>query len=113
MFKRTLMASAGLLALSLSAGSAVAQHDHPQHGTADQLGKVDFANSCKPEVQDELGQAVALLHSFWYNLGETSRLPSFQTAPKISAKTGFPASMRPNCFMSGRNRIVGMLGMSS
>src|SRR3954454_9100108 len=72
MFKRTLMASAGLLALSLSAGSAVAQHDHPQHGTADQLGTVKFANSCKPEVQDELGQAVALLHSFWWSLGETT-----------------------------------------
>ena len=41
MFKRTLMASVGLLALSLTAGSAIAQHDHAQHGTADQLGKVN------------------------------------------------------------------------
>src|SRR4051794_36782343 len=72
MLKRTLMASAGLLALSLTARSADAQHDHGQHGTADQLGKVSFANSCKPEVQEELGQGVALLHSFWYNLGETT-----------------------------------------
>ena len=39
--------------------------------------------------------------------------PHFQTAPNISAKTGCPASMRPNCLTSGRNRIVGMLGMSS
>lgn len=72
MVKQTLMASVGVLALSLTAGSAVAQDDHAQHGTADQLGKVNFANSCKPEVQNELGQAVALLHSFWYNLGETT-----------------------------------------
>jgi hypothetical protein len=65
MRKQTLMASVGFLAFSLNAGSAVGQHDHAQHGTADQPGKVNFANSCKPEVQDELGQAVALLHSFW------------------------------------------------
>ncbi len=39
--------------------------------------------------------------------------PHFQTAPNISAKSGCPASMRPNCLTSGRNRIFGMLGASS
>jgi tetratricopeptide (TPR) repeat protein len=37
----------------------------------DQLGKVDFANSCAPAVQERFQRAVALLHSFRY--AETER----------------------------------------
>ena len=33
---------------------------------ADQLGKVDFANSCGPVVQEKVQRAVAMLHSFYY-----------------------------------------------
>ena len=32
-----------------------------------QLGKVDFANSCAPAVQERLQRGVAMLHSFWYS----------------------------------------------
>jgi len=38
----------------------------------DQLGKVDFANSCSPAVQASLQRSVAMLHSFWYNEAEKS-----------------------------------------
>lgn len=93
MFKQTLMASVGFLAFSLTAGSAVGQHDHAQHGTADQLGKVNFASSCKPEVQDELGQAVALLHSFWYNLGETTFRNVLKHDPSCAVATWGIASL--------------------
>ena len=34
---------------------------------ADQLGKVDFPNSCSPAVQEQLQRGVALLHSFYYS----------------------------------------------
>lgn len=34
------------------------------------VGKVNFANSCVPEVQDDLQRAVAMLHSFWFGTGE-------------------------------------------
>lgn len=34
---------------------------------ADQLGKVDFPNSCSPAVQERLQRGVALLHSFYYS----------------------------------------------
>src|SRR5215470_11271177 len=38
----------------------------------DQLGKVDFANSCSPAVQASFQRSVAMLHSFWYNEAEKS-----------------------------------------
>ena len=53
--------AAPLIALSLAAGTlAVAQS--PQ-----KLGKVDFANSCSPAVQEKLQRGVAMLHSFYYS----------------------------------------------
>src|SRR5688500_10186052 len=47
-----------------AAGLAVpaGAQEHSGHG----LGEVTFTNSCAPEVQVELNQAVALLHSFWW-----------------------------------------------
>ncbi len=36
----------------------------------EQLGKVDFANSCSAAVQESLQQAVAMLHSFRFGEGE-------------------------------------------
>ncbi|HEX2931649.1 MAG TPA: hypothetical protein VHV54_18125 [Candidatus Binatia bacterium] len=33
----------------------------------DQLGKVEFANSCSPAVQEKLLRGVAMLHSFYYS----------------------------------------------
>src|SRR5215470_9767752 len=38
----------------------------------EQLGTVLFANSCAPAVQTEFTRAVALLHSFWWQQGETA-----------------------------------------
>jgi hypothetical protein len=40
--------------------------------STDQLGKVDFANSCSPAVQASFQRSVAMLHSFWYNEAEKS-----------------------------------------
>lgn len=41
---------------------------HGSHG----LGKVDFKNSCKPEVQESFQRSVAMLHSFRYAETEKS-----------------------------------------
>ena len=38
----------------------------------EQLGKVDFANSCSPAVQESFQRSVALLHSFRYQEAEKS-----------------------------------------
>ena len=34
---------------------------------SEQLGKVEFQNSCSPAVQDKFLRGVAMLHSFWYS----------------------------------------------
>ena len=47
------------------AAPAVAQHDHPA-GDPSKLGKVKFTVSCDPTVQQQFSNAVAMLHSFWY-----------------------------------------------
>jgi predicted Zn-dependent protease len=52
----------------LTAASPGLAHDETDGGQL--VGKVDFANSCAPEVQDDLRRAVAMLHSFWYGTGE-------------------------------------------
>ena len=50
-----------LVAVSLMLGSSGAQAQ-----SKDQLGKVDFQNSCSPAVQESFQRAVAMLHSFRY-----------------------------------------------
>ena len=61
---------AGVAALLLSAGGALAHEGHAGHAGQDKVGSVSFANSCAPAVQAELAQGVAMLHSFWYSAGE-------------------------------------------
>src|SRR5256714_2604218 len=64
MKKRTAVAAL-ILALSLStSGIGRAQ-------PKEQLGKVDFPNSCSPAVQESFQRSVAMLHSFRY--GETEK----------------------------------------
>src|ERR1051325_1434693 len=64
------MRSRTLIATLLLAGSLAV----PGIGVSqpkEQLGTVDFANSCAPAVQPQLQRAVAMLHSFRY--GETEK----------------------------------------
>ena len=55
-------------ALLLSSGAALS-HDTDGEGKG-QLGRVKFSNSCDPKVQPLLESGVAMLHSFWYSVGE-------------------------------------------
>lgn len=61
--------SASLLLLT---GMALADGDHHHAGGFDQtqLGKVNFPVSCTPAAQTQFNQAVAMLHSFWYDEAE-------------------------------------------
>ena len=38
----------------------------PSAGAAEQVGKVEFRNSCSPAVQEKLLRGIAMLHSFYY-----------------------------------------------
>jgi len=53
--------AAPLIVLSVAAASVVAGQQR------DKLGKVEFANSCSPAVQEKLLRGIAMLHSFYYS----------------------------------------------
>src|SRR5580658_8969666 len=57
-----------LLVVSLAlpfAQSLQGQHEHPA-GDPEKLGKVNFPVSCDAALQPQFNDAVAMLHSFWY-----------------------------------------------
>jgi hypothetical protein len=53
------------LAVAASQARAQAGHHHPA-GATEKLGRVNFATTCKAEVQPRVERAVAMLHSFWF-----------------------------------------------
>jgi len=57
---------------AMSAGFLQADGDHQHLGHFDEkkLGKVNFPVSCTPIAQEQFNQAVAMLHSFWYDEAE-------------------------------------------
>jgi predicted Zn-dependent protease len=57
-----------LLAVAAAAIAPAVAHDETEGGVV--VGKVEFANSCSPDVQPDLQRAIAMLHSFWYGAGE-------------------------------------------
>ncbi len=57
-------------ALSLMLVARVCAQEHEHAGArGEQLGKVVFATSCRPEAQTRFEHAMALLHSFWWEEG--------------------------------------------
>jgi len=60
-------ANRALAVLLLALVLAIPRSSESQAQSKDQLGKVDFANSCSPAVQASFQRSVAMLHSFWYN----------------------------------------------
>ena len=64
---------------------AVAQHEHPA-GDPAKLGKVNFPVSCETSVQPQFSNAVAMLHSFWYEKAS-------ETFPAVAEKD-------PTCAMA-------------
>jgi tetratricopeptide (TPR) repeat protein len=59
---------AGLL--GLAAVGALAHDDEAKKQAYQQLGNVQFANSCSPAVQQKLLRGIAMLHSFWFSAAE-------------------------------------------
>src|SRR5215468_2352871 len=53
--------AAPLIVLAVAAASVVSGQQR------DRLGKVEFANSCSPAVQEKLLRGIAMLHSFYYS----------------------------------------------
>jgi tetratricopeptide (TPR) repeat protein len=61
-----------LLCLALPLNGSFATAKDSAETASDQLGHVDFPNSCKPEAQPALLKGVALLHSFQYQESESA-----------------------------------------
>jgi tetratricopeptide (TPR) repeat protein len=66
--KTHIQLAAPLIAVTLAAAGAA--FGQPAGKAPDQLGKVDFPNSCSPAVQEKLLRGVAMLHSFYYSAAE-------------------------------------------
>src|SRR3984957_1247600 len=63
---------AALLCLGLSVSGCFATAKDSSETISEQLGHVDFPNSCKAEAQPALLKGVALLHSFQYMASESA-----------------------------------------
>jgi tetratricopeptide (TPR) repeat protein len=92
--------AAPLIALSLAtAASAWAQ---TAGKPPEQLGKVSFANSCQPAVQESFTRAVALLHSFWFREGEKTFREVLEQDPACAiAAWGIATVLIGNTFATG------------
>lgn len=77
----------------LVSGLATYGQDHSSH----KLGKVNFANSCSPSVQEKFQRSVAMLHSFRYGEGEKSFREVLVEDPSCSIATwGIAAILMSN-----------------
>src|SRR5256885_12093588 len=63
---------------ALAAGGALGHDDESPAKLAGKLGTVNFANSCDAKVQPAFERAVAMLHSFVYNLAEKAFAEIFE-----------------------------------
>src|SRR5688572_5641201 len=74
-----------LSTVGLQAGLATqtrADHTHAQH--VEQLGSVQFANSCRAEAQKDFLRGLALLHSFGYEEARRSFLAAAAADPRCA-----------------------------
>lgn len=62
------LATAAVLAMA----PALAAQDHDHHYDAARLGRVVFPVSCTPAAQQRFEHAMAVLHSFWWEQGQTA-----------------------------------------
>ena len=70
----------------LLANPVLADGDHHHPGSIDQtqLGQVHFPVSCTPAAQAQFNQAVAMLHSFWYDEAERTFRQATVTDPQCA-----------------------------
>ena len=68
----------------------------------EKLGRVSFPTSCERKVQAQLDRAVAMLHSFWFQQGETAFREVLERDPSCAiANWGIAAILIGNTFAGG------------
>src|SRR5436853_2150079 len=73
-----------VLFASLSSTIALADQDHHEALSTEQLGSVSFPVSCAASVQKPFERGVALLHSFWYEEAEKAFQQIAKDDPKCA-----------------------------
>jgi hypothetical protein len=68
--RAAMLAAIVLCALGLASGVSAQEEHHHEGGDLGHVGTVRFPVSCKGELQGEFDQAVAILHSFFYEESE-------------------------------------------
>ena len=90
------------LVAALVSAAAFAHDDDTTPSGKQQLGKVNFSNSCKPSVQQKLQRGVAMLHSFWWPAGESAFQEVAAEDPScVVAAWGFASILMYNPFVGG------------
>ncbi|HEY5900328.1 MAG TPA: hypothetical protein VIV54_22370, partial [Burkholderiales bacterium] len=90
---------ARLLALACAFSMSAAAHEASTPGTQ-KLGKVNFPNSCSPQVKDKVARGVAMLHSFWWPAAEKTFQEVAAADPGCAiAAWGFASIMMYNPFV--------------
>jgi tetratricopeptide (TPR) repeat protein len=90
---------AALLLAALSV-SAAYPHDDDAKAAGQQLGKVNFPNSCSPKVKEKVTRGVAMLHSFWWSQGEATFQEIANEDPNCAiAAWGFASILMYNPFV--------------
>src|SRR5262245_59856248 len=87
---------------ALVSSSVLAHDDDPAPSGKQQLGKVNFANSCGPKMQQKVQRGVAMLHSFWWPAGEAAFQEIAAEDPSCAvAAWGFASILMYNPFVGG------------
>jgi tetratricopeptide (TPR) repeat protein len=94
------MPRAALLTLTLAVAPAAWSAESGK--APEQLGKVSFANSCVPAVQERFERGVALLHSFWFTEGAVAFREVLEADPNCAIATwGLASILIGNPFAAG------------
>lgn len=89
--------------LALGQAPPPLQHPHESGQPPQQLGTVEFENSCDPALKPQMNRAVALLHSFWFGAAATAFTEIAQKDPACGiAWWGVAMSRWGNPFAPGR-----------
>lgn len=89
-------------AAALSCAMLGAAQAHEVEEGKGRLGKVSFANSCDAKVQGELQRAVAMLHSFWFSVGEKAFRHVLEDDPGCGVATFGIAAILMNNPLAGQ-----------
>jgi tetratricopeptide (TPR) repeat protein len=84
----------------IAALAATGAFAHDEDAGKGQLGKVKFANSCSPKVQEKVQRGVAMLHSFWWSQAEATFQEVANEDPSCAiAAWGFASVLMYNPFV--------------